>query len=197
MANVRGASILGTLRFARERFGAARLPELFDSLEPPTREVFGDPDAGNVLTSGWYDCGLLSDLTLKLDRLCGDGDLRLAREVGKAVAFEDVNRFFKWMLRLGGTTIVLTRAGSVWNNYHSAGRYVFEGVEAEQARLRIEDWSSADPVMCRRLEGWMERALELTRGAGSRASIREERHLAEDPAVTPHRFCRFVADWSG
>lgn len=195
MADVRGASILGTIRFARERFGAERLPELFEMLEPATRDVFGNPDVGNVLTSGWYDCSLLSELSLELDRLFGEGDLRLAREVGREVAFEDVNRFFKWMLRLGGTTIVLTRAASVWNNYHSAGRYVFEGVGDRRASLRIEDWSSADPVMCKRLEGWMERALELTRGAGSQPTIREQLHLAEDPEVSPHRFCRFVADW--
>jgi len=196
MADVRGASILGTIRFVRERFGDEGLEALFATLEPGTRETFGDPGAGSVLTSGWYDCALLSDLSLGLDRTFGKGDLSLAREVGRAVAFQDVNRFFQWLLGLGGTTMVLSRAGSVWKNYHSAGRYVFEGVEGQRASLRIEDWSSADPVMCKRLEGWMERALELTRGAGSEPTIREELHLALDPAVSPHRFCRFVADWS-
>ena len=58
-----------------------------------------------------------------------------------------------------------------------------------------DDWTSADPVMCKRVEGWMERALELTLGGRARPLIREEVHLGRDPAIGPHPFCRYHAEW--
>jgi hypothetical protein len=195
VANMRGASLLGTLDYARQTFGADALERVLAAVSPETRAVIGDPLRPSILTQGWYDCRLVSDLTRAVDQACGKGDLALARAAGKHVAFEDVNRFFKWLLRLTGPATIFTRAGSVWNNYHSAGRYVFEGLDGRRARIRIDDWDSAEPVICRRIEGWMERALELTLGAGTRPAIREEAHLAKDPAVGPHPFCRYLAEW--
>jgi len=195
MANMRGASILGTLDYTRRNFGEDGLRRALAAMSPETRQAIGDPSQPTILTQGWYDCRLVSDLTRAIDQTCGRGDLALARAAGKHVAFEDVNRFFKWLLRLSGPATLFTRASSVWNNYHSAGRYVFEGLDGRRARIRIEDWDSADPVICKRIEGWIERALELTLGKGARPAIREEAHLARDPAVTTHAFCRYLAEW--
>jgi hypothetical protein len=138
---------------------------------------------------------MVSDLTSAMDRTCGNGDLALARAAGKHVAFEDMNRFFKWLLRLTSPATLFTRAASVWNNYHSAGRYVVDRIEDHSARIRIEDWDSADPVICKRVEGWIERALELTLGKGATPSIHEQAHLVRDPAVSPHPYCLYVAEW--
>jgi hypothetical protein len=195
VANMRGASLLGTLDYTRRTFGEDGLRRVLAAVSPETRQAIGDPANPAILTQGWYDCRLVSDLTRALDAACGKGDLSLARAAGRHVAFEDMNRFFKWLLRLTGPATVFTRAASVWNNYHSAGRYVVERLEDRRARIRVEDWDSADPVICKRVEGWIERALELTLGAGSRPVIREEAHLKSDPAVAPAAFCLYVAEW--
>jgi hypothetical protein len=195
VANMRGASLLGTLDFTRRNFGDDGLERALARASAETRQVIGDPRSPAILTQGWYHCRVVSDLTRAVDDACGRGDLALARAAGKHVAFEDVNRFFKWLLRLTGPASVFTRAASVWNNYHSAGRYLVEALEERRARIRIEDWDSADPVICKRVEGWIERALELTLGSGSQPDIREEAHLAQDPAVSTHRFCRYLAVW--
>jgi hypothetical protein len=192
---MRGASLLGTLDYARRQFGDDGLRRMLAAVTPETRQAIGDPANPAVLTQGWYDCRLVSDLTRALDQTCGKGDLALARAAGKHVAFEDVNRFFKWLLRLTSPATLFSRAASVWNNYHSGGRYVVEALEERRARLRIDDWDSADPVICRRIEGWMERALELTLGKGARPTIREEAHLTSEPAVGTYRFCRYLAEW--
>ena len=195
MANMRGSSVLGTLDYTRRNFGEDGLRRALEATAPETRQVIGDPARPAILTQGWYDCRLVSDLTRAVDRACGTGDLSLARAAGKHVAFEDVNRFFKWLLRLTGPATIFTRAASVWNNYHSAGRYVVDKVEGRRAHIRVEDWDSADPVICKRVEGWIERALELTLGSSARPFIHEEQHLARDPAVSPHPFCVYVAEW--
>ena len=192
---MRGASLLGTLDYARRTFGEDGLARVLARVSPETRQIIGDPRSPAILTQGWYHCQVVSDLTRAVDEACGQGDLALARAAGKHVAFEDMNRFFKWLLRLSSPSTLFTRAASVWNNYHSAGRYVVESLEDRRARLRIDDWDSADPVICKRVEGWIERALELTLGSSARPNIHEEAHLAQDPAVTPHRFCRYLAEW--
>jgi hypothetical protein len=192
MANVRGATFLATLDYVRQSFGEDAVHRVASAVGPAVRELMRD---GSLVPHGWYECALLSELTREVDRVCGRGDLALARAAGRFGAFQDVNRFFKWMLRLSGPTTLFTRAASVWNNYHSAGRYVFEGAEGNRASIRIEGWDGADPVMCKRIEGWIERALEITQGTGRHPTIREEAHLRSDPAVCPDRFCRYLAEW--
>jgi len=195
MGQVRGASILGTLAYLREQYGEDAPRRTLDTLPPALRSSISGEGGRVLLESGWYDYAVLSALTAAADRLYGKGDLALAREIGRAQAFLDTGRFFKWMLRLTGPRTLVTRAASVWNNYHDVGLYVVEEVDDHHARLRIEDWSSADPVMCRRVEGWIERALELTLGQNVAPSIRETDHLTREPAVSPHVFCRFVGEW--
>jgi len=195
MARVRGASILGTLDFLRGLHGEAALQRVWDALSPQSREVLGNPEAIKVITTGWYSSVVLTDLTREVDRIFGRGDLALARAAGKHVAFADVNRFFKWMLRVAGPQAAFTRAVSVWNNYHDEGTYVLEAASDRRASIRIDGWNGADPVMCKRVEGWIERALELTLGAAKHPTIREESHLRTDPAVSSLPFCRYVAEW--
>jgi hypothetical protein len=195
MAKMRGSSILGTLDYTRRNYGEDGLQRALAALSPEARQTIGDPANPAILTQGWYEAQLVSELSRALDQACGKGDLALARAAGKHVAFEDVNRFFKWLLRLTSPGTVFTRAASVWNNYHSSGTYVVDKLESRRARIRIENWDSADPVLCKRIEGWIERALELTLGKDARPSIHEEAHLARDPSVSAHAYCVYVAEW--
>jgi hypothetical protein len=195
MAKVRGSAILGTLDYARTRFGEAAARGLVEGLPPAQMSVLLDSGGGGIAPHGWYETDLLVELTTRLDCTLGRGDLALAREAGKHVAFQDVNRFFKWLMRLGGPTLVFNRAGAVWNNYYDDGRYLVESVGEDRGALRIEGSSSACPVVCKRIEGWMERALELTIGPAARPTIREEAHLERDSPAGP-TYCRFVAAWN-
>jgi hypothetical protein len=195
VAKVRGASILGTIDYVRSTFGEGATSEVWAGLGDSTRAELGDAGSPRVLTNGWYDCGLLIELSREVDRRFGTGDLALARAAGKYCAFQDVNRFFRWLLRLSRPASLFQRAVSVFRNYHDEGVFVVEAAGADRATIRIEDWSSAGDVMCRRIEGWIERALELTLGADRGPRIHETAHLAQDAAVSRHRFCRFVAEW--
>jgi hypothetical protein len=195
MARVRGSTILGTVDYVARAFGPDAPSRLFAALPEPLRQALGDAGARHVITTGWYECGLLSELSRVVDATFGSGDLAVARAAGKHIAFHDVNRFFRWMLRLGGPQLLFQRAGSVWNNYHDEGRYVAEEVGAGRAALRLEDWSGADPVMCKRVEGWMEKALEITLGNSRKPVIREVAHLHPDPSGRCRSFCRYLAEW--
>jgi hypothetical protein len=197
MARVRGASILGTIDYTRVSFGDPGLAKVWAGLGEPARAALGDAASPRVLTNGWYDCGLLVELSREIDRRCGAGDLVLARAAGKYCAFQDVNRFFRWLLRLSRPASLFQRAVSVFRNYHDEGQFVVEEANDTRATVRIENWSSAGDVMCRRVEGWIERALELTLGDARSPHIHEIAHLAQDDAVSPHRFCRFQAEWGG
>ena len=195
MAKVRGTTILGTLEFARTRFGELKTREVVEALRPEQRSALRDVAGSGIAAHGWYDTALLADLTGRLDSRLGQGDLSLAREAGTYVAFQDVNRFFKWLMRLGGPGVLFNRAGAVWNNYYDDGRYVLESLGEGRGVIRIEASSSAGPVICKRIEGWIERALVLTLGAHTQPVIREQGHLLREPAVGPQSFCRFVAEW--
>jgi hypothetical protein len=191
MSSMRGTSVIGTLQYVRDVHGEAALSRVVEALPGPVRDVV----AGTVVPNAWYDVRAVAELTRTVDRVCGRGDLALARAVGRHVAFQDMSRFFKWMFRLTGPGLLFSRAGSVWNNYYQDGTYVFEGIANHHAALRIESWAGSDAAICKRIEGWIERAFELTLGAGTRPRIQEQAHEHLDPSVSPNRFCRFTADW--
>ncbi len=194
MAKVRGTSFQGTIDFARAEYGEEGLARVIATLPAETRSLLASGGRA-ILASSWYDARALSDLTRGLDRIFGKGDLELARTIGKHVAFTDVNRFFKWLFRLTGPKVLFPRAASVWSNYYDCGRYLIEHVGDGSAALRIEAWQGADEVLCKRLEGWIERACELTLGENLHASIRETHHCARDAASGSDAFCRFEARW--
>jgi len=197
MANIRGAAILGTIEYARTTFGDESLAKVRAAVQAETLALLGEgADGGRVLADGWYDTRLLVDLSREIDRVCGSGDLSLVRAAGRYCAFQDVNRFFKWLLRIAGPSTLFQRAASVFRSYHDSGIYVVEHAGPGRAAIRLEDWRGADPVMCKRIEGWIERALELTLGADKRPHIHETGHCARDASLSAHTFCRFVADWS-
>jgi hypothetical protein len=195
MAKVRGTSILGTLEYARTRYGDNATDRLWAGLPQPMRTTLIDATGKGIAAHGWYETALVVELTSRIDSELGKGDLVLAREIGTHVAFQDVNRFFKWLMRLGGPSVLFNRAGAVWNNYYDDGRYVLEQLEDGRACMRIESSSSAGAVVCKRIEGWMERALAITLGPDAHPVIHEQRHLVREPAVGPQAFCRFVAEW--
>jgi hypothetical protein len=194
MGKVRGASFLGTLDFVRTTFGEDELRRLLAMLPAEVGDHLGE-GGGAILPGAWYDARVLSELTRTIDRVLGAGDLALARAIGRHVAFSDVNRFFKWLFRLTGPKMIFPRAASVWSSYYDGGRYVVEDVSSGRAVVRIEEWDAADEVLCKRLEGWIERAVELTIGASQGAAIRETHHCAQDSSVASCNFCRFEAHW--
>ena len=195
MAKVRGTTILGTLEFARTRFGELKTREVVEALRPEQRSMLRDVAGSGIAAHGWYETALLADLTGRLDSRLGEGDLSLAREAGIHVAFQDVNRFFKWLMRLGGPSVLFNRAGAVWNNYYDDGRYVLES---------LGDGRAVDPHRGQLIGGagdlQAHRGLDRARaGAHARAHtqpvIHEQGHLLREPAVGPQSFCRFVAEW--
>jgi hypothetical protein len=194
MTRVRGTSFLGTLDFVRANFGEQALRQAFDALPESVRGCIGE-NGSALLPGTWYEAAALSELTRTIDRLFGSGDLALARAAGKHVAFTDVSRFFKWLFRLAGPSLLFARAESVWNNYYDQGTYVFEGAEQGRASIRIEGWGAADGVLCKRLEGWIERAFELTLGEGLRPAIQETHHQVTDTRLAASAYCRFEASW--
>jgi hypothetical protein len=194
MSQMRGTSVLATLDFLHATFGESSLERVLAALPADSREQLGDRAA--ILPGSWYDASMLSELTRTADELLGKGDLALARIIGKHVAFADVNRFFRWLFRLAGPKALFSRAGSVWNSYYDTGSYVLETIEDGRAVLRIEEWDAADEVLCRRLEGWIERAVELTLGPKTRPEIRETHHRAHDPDISAKVFCRFEVRWA-
>src|SRR5262249_41683827 len=152
MANIRGSAFLGTIEYTRSTFGDPSLAQVRAALLPETLALLGDGSgAGRLLVDGWYDTRLLVDLSRQGDRVCGSGDLSLVRAAGRYCAFQDVNRFFKWLLRIAGPSSLFQRAASVFRSYHDSGIYVVEQAGPGRAAIRLEDWAAADPVMCKRI----------------------------------------------
>jgi hypothetical protein len=194
MGKTRGTSIQGTLDYVSASFGLDAVGRVVAALPPELRREIGEAGRA-VLPSAWYPCSTLSQLTRTMDRLLGAGDLALAKAAGKHVAFADVNRFFRWLFKLAGPQTLFSRAGSVWNNYYDTGHYILESVEDSRATIRIDGWEGGDEVLCKRLEGWVERAIELALASATNPEIRETHHQAFDARLASVPFCRFEARW--
>lgn len=185
MTNVKGTAILATVRYLGETFGPRALGAILAELAPDERRCIED----GLLASAWYPFPLL----LKLMRLANDHHgLRepdLCRSIGRASADYSLKGIYRVFFKLGSPEFVIAKASTVMKTYYSTGD--MQVVVSEKGHAVVQMEAFADPAveLCQRLEGWMQRTLELSGGKDVR--------LTHDRCVNRgDPFCRFDARWT-
>lgn len=181
--NVKGTAIAARVAWVRERHPDAWEPFLA-ALAPATRDVAAAP----VLKSAWYPLAAFLDLNLAADRLLGKGDLALVREIGRYAASANMPTVYRLFYRLGSPEYVLKKAAALWQAHYDAGRAELREGGPGRAELVVTGVQTPHPALCRSVEGFMERAIELT-GAKD-VKVAESGCLAAGGAA-----CVFVAAW--
>lgn len=182
-ASFRGTVYTSALVFVETRFGHEALPRILAELAPNERALLAgiDPD-------GWYDTGPVLSFHRALDRLYGEGDLTLCKEIGRFSAEWALSSFLRFALRFTSPHRVFERAGSLWGQYHDTGVWEIPPREPQRISGILRDFGVADRAFCLRFQGWLVGAIELTGGRDAHVYETRCRALGD-----PH--CEFSGTW--
>jgi len=182
MPKSRGTTLIPRIKYLRTR---GVWEEVLEAVKPETREVIG----GSVLASSWYPFDVMVDLIRTADRVVGRDDLDLARDMGRYAAAANLSTVFRFLIRFATPTIVLGKGAQLWSLQHDTGRARAFSEIACSASFEVVDFAAPDRALCASLEGWMERALELT--GAKHPTVHEE-----ICATKKGNMCRFRGTWN-
>ncbi len=184
MVEVKGSAITARIRWVRDHHGEASYRRLKDALPEEHRRMI---DA-RILPHAWVPFELFVSILEEADRMFGNGDLRLCREMGRYSAEVNLPTLYRIFYRFGTPSFIIRKAARLWDVHYSSGRLVVGEEDPEAVCLRIEEFATPHRAHCLSVLGWAERSVELS---GAQLLYAEE----ETCRTRGEEACRIVARW--
>lgn len=145
---------------------------------------------GTVHLGQWLDYDLWWRLLTIADRVLGNGDYAIVRQIGAFDAKENLSTIYKVFIAMMSIPAVVRRSSMIWKQYYDSGTINVVSVEAKQAELHLVDFPDLPLHHEEELLGWMGAAIEMT---GSKLKkIEHTTCMAKgDPC------CTFLLEWDG
>jgi hypothetical protein len=183
-ATARGSTVHATLAFIRERYGAAVLGAILDTL-----------DAG--VRAGLERAGMTDELPYEhLLALWRSADEKLRgrdadwMEDAGAFAIESLGQqLYGGLLRKSSPMEFITQSVSLFRLYYAPGDMVPVELEGSRAVARLVDFPAIGPLFCRRQTGGLRRATELAGGKQVRVTHVRCEHEGD-------AYCEWELRWS-
>lgn len=183
MAQIRGVAILHSVRFVRERFGAAAHERLIQELPEPHWGTFHGP----VREASWEPVADLVAYMEAARRLLAPDDAGFYRSMGLFAG--RLTRSSGFAALLGGDPEAAARRAQVlWRAYYDEGRLEIHERGERTLVARIHDFAEARPSLCQRICGFWEGCFDAEGGPRTRV---EERACAADGGG----FCEMLVSW--
>jgi len=180
---VKGAAVIATLRFVKDRFGEDALRETLAGLQAPDRDALEA-----ALVSAWYPLPLLLRLMRQVEARYGAQIPRIQQVMGAASADYGLSTVYKIFFKIGSPQFIISRGSRVFSSYYQQGRLEVTEAGAGFANCELRDFRDSSPEYCERIFGWITRTLELCGAHDVRAAHVTCVHRG-DPV------CRFEGTW--
>jgi hypothetical protein len=184
MANVKGSAFSSRIIWVRLNQGEEGLERLAGQVSPALAELL----RGGAVVSRWYPFEQFVELNLAIDRLFGQGDMSLIRNLGRHGADAKLTTIYRLFFKVGTVKWIMARASRLWGMHYDSGELTIDRYPGREVGLRIEGFESPHRAHCLSVLGWAERSVELS--GGLEVSVREVAcRTGGDDA------CRFRASW--
>jgi hypothetical protein len=184
-SQMKGSAFSARFDYLKRRF-PERWLEYLSRLEPATRELA----TAHALKNAWYPFDAFVDLNLVADELLGKKDLGLVKTLGKHASEANLPTLYKLFYMVGSPEYIMRKAGVLWAVHHTTGRCEVITHEPGYVEYKIHEFAQPHRVLCKSLEGFIERSLELS---GVSQICVEERQCAAAGAA----YCSFYGRWLG
>lgn len=114
------------------------------------------------LETQWYPFDDLIELMVATDRLLGNGDLSLCRDMGRFGCETNLTGIYRIFFRFGSMPFILKRAAKAFRAQYDSGSMSVLESDPSMCRLRLSDFPRPHRAHCLAISGWMRRAGELT-----------------------------------
>ena len=128
------------------------------------------PEFSQVLDEGirmadWYSFEWYVALNLALDRLYGSGDLALVKTLGRHGAEANLTTIYRLFFKVGTVKWIIARATRIWGLHYDTGQLLVREFPGDEVELEIANFATPHRVHCLSVQGWAERAAELSGAA--------------------------------
>ena len=154
--HVKGQTLKSLLLFMQQRLQPSQIDRALDSIDAEARRQI---DRG-ILPTSTFPMSMVNRLTVEGARASATPVDAFARDAGSFSASEAVKGVYRFFARALTTDALLTRAASMWSAMNTAGKMEVSGGKG-MATVRLLEYPS-DPVMCMRIDGWIQRMAEMT-----------------------------------
>lgn len=158
MANVKGSAFATRIRWLRLQHGEAGVAKVAALASPG---LAGMLEAG-VTMATWYPFEWFVELNTVLDKLWGEGDFQLARELGAYGASANLTTIYRLFFKFGTPKWVIARAAKLWSVHYDSGKLLVRAHRGDRAELEIANFATPHRAHCLAVAGWAQRSLELS-----------------------------------
>lgn len=160
MLKAKGPLFKGTLKYIKEKYGENKLNEIKKKIPEEVQNFLSSP----ILDSSFYPAEYLIEINKAIISPDNPDSTKIYKEIGRFSADAGYHGIYKLLFAVSTTKFMIGRAPSVWKTYYSQGTLKMEGKEGNNAQIFIFNSGIKHKSLCLRIEGFMERMVELTGG---------------------------------
>ena len=182
---IKGSSIASRVKWVQLYHGETGVK----ALEPHVGKELVETLSNGTDIAEWYPLNHFVELNTAIDRVFGKGDLAMVTELARYAAEASLTTVFRPFFKTGTVEWMLARAARLWGMHYDSGRLLIREFANENlVEVEIVDFGDPSRVHCLAVQGWAERAAELTDVQG--VELREV-----DCRANGDQRCRFRIKW--
>lgn len=159
MAKIKGTAFKSTVMFFKKHLGEEGYLELIKEMPPEEASIL----ESSILVSGWYEFSLLRKLMKKAEgKVIVPPGRTIAWELGRYSADAAVTTVYKIFFKLAEPAYIIKKSFSLFPAYYDSGALELVTMENRKAIMRLKNFNEPSPEFCGRIQGWMQRIMELT-----------------------------------
>jgi len=155
---VKGTSAVSTFDFVKSQY-SDQLDEWISSLPDESKEIFTD----TILATNWYpmQAGLIVP-TKHVAKLFYSGDAEKASfEIGQFSAKKGLSGVYSLFVKIAKPSFVLKRSPQIFSTYYKNSSFEIIEDGSNFANFKITGFKKQDELIIKRIEGWIEKVLEI------------------------------------
>jgi hypothetical protein len=164
MTRVKGSTLVPRLNYLKAHDPGDGLNRLLSGLTPDCAAAV----RAGLMTHEWYPLDFYVQLNRGIDRVLGNGDLKVVWTLGRHSAEEALQGIYKVFLKVGSPEFVIKAASTIWKQYYDTGVMTLVKDPAAGGRklfrLTVQGFQQNDESIWLAIGGWIERTLELSGG---------------------------------
>lgn len=159
MAKVKGTALRSTVEFLKTHVGEKGYREFLEGMSAEDVSVLEAP----ILLSGWYEFSLLKRLMKRAEgKVPVPRGRTLAWELGRFSAESALSTIYKLFFKMADPAYIIKKASYLYPTYYDSGFMEVVDLEEKAATIRIAEFDEPSAEFCDRMQGWMQRTVELT-----------------------------------
>lgn len=160
MLKAKGPLFKGTLKYIKEKYGENKIQEIMTKVPEEVKKLL----EGTILDSVFYPASYLVSINEAIISPDDPEAKKIYKEIGRFSADSAYHGIYKLLFMVSSTKFMVGRAPNVWKTYYSQGILKMVGKEGNCAQIFIYNSEINHKSLCLRIEGFIERMIELTGG---------------------------------